>query len=328
MESTVFVVNNLQRALETQTFQELWRTLTDDQVFELRKCFEAAIGRELDAFFKDATAEDWEAMKTLLENLKTAALELNAVIRDRKLDWTNTRQVEAATNEACQMAAGRAPEYVALMDHLADQLRFYSDGLMSDFGPYHLFDMKVIAAPPVVDESPHDIFVSYETSRHAEQATDLVRRLRELGYRVWFDVNVLNQMQNRPKLFETEHLISILTRAVHRSRCTIIFEGELRDVQLPPGVTKEETLSRRTTMTTPQGNFVAFSWQGLEISETACGITIHPTTVAAFRIEGGRAMWTRSFDYGTDRELLTAITSALALFEIHPAGGAAQSGTA
>jgi hypothetical protein len=313
----VFIVNHLKKALAASTFAELWNALTNDQAFDASQALKATTGRDLDPSFHGATQEDWEAMRALLENLDRAADELNSVVRD--LNWENSREVAAAMTEARRSAAGKTAEYTALIELLTKKLEnFGTWEHPSDFGEYRLFDLKVIPELPPVDESPHDVFVSYKTSREKGRATALVRDLRELGYKVWFDGAILDQMPNRPKKFEKEHLISILTKAVASARCTIVFEGVLHAVELTPDTTEEETLARRTTLLTDEGDFVAFDWQVLEISATSRGIAIHPKTVTAFEKEAGQTKWTSSFGYTGDAQLLLAIQSALHQINVQP----------
>jgi len=311
---TVLVVNKLQEASRAKSFHELWHSLNNDQLSDLRRLLLAVTGRDLNPFFTNATPEDWSAMANLVTRLGPASIRLNTVLRD--VDWANRTEFDAALENAQHQVTQAPSEDLGVTKYLIEEIRNYRAFKQStSFGKYRLLEFKSVASPPVLDERPYDIFVCYKISRHATQAALLVDRLKALGHRVWFDLDVLNKMQNRPEVFEKEHLISILTNAVQHSRCTIIFEAVMHAVELSPGETEEQSLADRTTMKFASDALLAWDWQILEISATKCGIAIHPNTVAAFRSERGKAIWAKSFHYHNDDELMIAVKTALSLFD-------------
>jgi hypothetical protein len=290
--------------------------LNNDQVFDLCHIVEMATGRKLNPPFARASSEDWRAVAAVISILGKATIRLNTMLNS--VDWRNTEAINAVLVQARSeaVAAGEAPEYLTISRYLGEAVRrYYIFGNSNEsFSGGRLLGFRTVSERAAPDDSAYDLFISYKTIRHSAQAAQLAGRLESLGYRIWFDQNILNRMQNRPDVFEREHLISILTNAVRHSRCTVIFEATMHAVQLMPGRTEEDALADGTIMKAANDALIAWDWQGLEIAAARQGITIHPNIVTAFETENGKTKWTRNFSYGDDKQLLTSIQTGLALF--------------
>jgi TIR domain-containing protein len=314
---TVLIIHKHEEATRAGSFAELWSNLNNDQVSELCGLLRRSTGRYLYPPFAEATAEDWSAMAALIAKLGIAAAGFNALLAGK--DWSKPLEIDAALEKARREAqtAGESPEYLAAARYLHDAIKLYlTFGDRKElFGPYRLLEFRTISPFPV-DGAAYDIFISYKTARNSAQAARLAERLSALGYRVWFDQDVLDRMQKRPEVFEKEHLISILSNAVRNSRCTIIFEAVMHAVCLSPGRTEEEALADRTVMKDANDSLITWDWQGFEILTTRHGITIHPKTVMAFEIQDGKTLWSSSIFYNDDEQLLPSIETALWLFGV------------
>jgi hypothetical protein len=312
------IVRKFAEASRATSFTDLWGSLKNDQVADLCEILKLSTGRELGPQFTRATAEDWTAMAALIAKLGSAATRLNALLSGK--DWDNTDEIGAVLKkvERDAEAPGHSSVDLAVVKYLNDKVRWYLafGEEIETFGKFRLLGLGTVSAMPAPDGSAYDIFISYKTRLYAAQAARLAERLEALGYRLWFDQDVLNKMQNRPEVFEKEHLISILTNAVKHSRCTVIFEGIMHAVEILPGRTEEEALADRTVMKNARNDVVDWDWQGLEIAATQRGITIHPKVVTAFETRDGATIWTENFSYGNDEQLLASIVKALSLFDI------------
>lgn len=310
--ATLLIVRKYAEAARAKSFVELWRTLNNDQCAELSDLFCQATGRTLDPFFQQATDEDWLSMSTVIANLKPIVVKLNDLLRDA--DWRNQAEIASLLEGAKQddLATGKPREYVAMAASVANRVKFHVTigGDAGGFGESCLFDLRTVSAPPTLDLSSYDLFISYKTKRHARRAARLAEHLGARGYRVWFDHTALNRMVNRPEIFEAEYLLSVLVNGVKCSRCTIIFEAVARAVALRSGRTEEQAIAERTAMRDANGALVAWDWQGIEIAATERGITIHPQAVAVFDTKSGAPA--RFIRYEDENGLLTAIHAALA----------------
>lgn len=173
-----------------------------------------------------------------------------------------------------------------------------------------LLAFQTLPELPPLDDRSYDIFISYKNARHADAAQRLADLLIGKGYSVWFDKHVLDRMEKKPEVFETDYLLAILRHAVTQSSCTIIFEGQLHAVALGPGDTEEKLLKKRRLMQV-NGVTVIWDWHGIEISATEWGLTIHPDRIVAFQQKGGKVLWSTNHFYNGEKEGEKAIDAAL-----------------
>lgn len=253
-------------------------------------------------------------MTVLIGILGSSVARLNSVLCS--LNWENVVEIDGAIEDLHREATKHSPQHLAVMRYLTGLVRDYQSlGEGNTLGDRPLLEFKTTPKPLVFDDSAYDVFICYKIARHATQAAWLHSALTDLGYRVWFDKEVLDKMQDRPERFEKEHLISILTNAIRHSRCTVVFEAAMHAVVLPPGSTEEQTLANRSTMKGPKELLVAWDWQILEIGATEHGVAIHSRTVTAFQTKRGETIWSRDFYYDNDEQLLESIKIALALID-------------
>jgi hypothetical protein len=313
----LLVIPNYSQALKARSFEELWRSLSNDQITDLYFLFKSAHGRAFAMPLKDAAPEDWGLVRDMLLALGNVVCQLNATIST--VDWSDTitmsRLLEQARQEA-SAAKGRA--YRAVLDKLANNLE--SEYLLeSDFGPRRLFDVHEVVIPAalaalIADESAYDIFISYKRKKHAIQASSLAAELLKRGYRVWFDQYAIDRMQDRPDLFERDHLLAILRNGIQRSECTIIFEAVMEAVLPSPGYTEEDVLAAGLAMRGEQGQLIAWDWHVVEAMTIQRGLGIHDRTIVAFRKNLGGTEWTKRYDYSSETDLAKIVVEALTSF--------------
>jgi hypothetical protein len=310
--ASILIVRDYERAAAATSFDELWRNLSNDELFELRGIFERATGRSLTPFFDGATTEDWASMRRVLGHLERLVRHVNSLVGSA--DWGDEPLVMSllARAEIEDRAANESPEYLAVANALYETLRtdFWYGGGGESFRDRGLFVFQKVPDSPTLDDRSYDIFISYKTSRHADDAQRLADQLIAKGYSVWFDKYVLDRMGNRPEIFETEHLLAILRHAVKKSSCTIIYEGQLHAAALGPGDSVEELVNKRQLMRvndTP----VIWDWHGVEIAAAEWGITIHPNIILAFHQQGGKVRWSTKYAYFGESQREKAIDAAL-----------------
>jgi len=166
-----------------------------------------------------------------------------------------------------------------------------------------------------------DIFVSYKTQKYANEAREVANALVTQGYKVWFDEYVLNSKGNLGKRYTKEQLIDILSKAVKKCRCSVIFEAELEKIVMAPSVNAEEECQKKTIMITESGP-IAWNWQKLEIDASSKAIAIHPSSKMIFVFSNGIEA---SSDIGLPRKpytdtsiILQRILQSLSYFGIVP----------
>ena len=310
--ANILIVRDYDRAVAANSFDELWRTLSNDELFDLRTMFECATGRSLRPMFNGASPEDWAAMRRVLGHIERSVRRVNSLIGSG--DWGDESLVTKllAQAEIEDRAANEAPEYLAVAHALYKTLRndTWSGGGGETFSDRGLLAFQKVPDLPPLDEQSYDIFISYKTSRHAEDAQRLADQLINKGYSVWFDKYVLDQLESRPEIFETEYLLTILRHAVKKSSCTIIYEGILHAAALGPGDSEEELLNKRQLMQVGVAP-VIWDWHGIEISAAEWGLTIHPDKIMAFHQEGGKVRWSTEHAYSDERQRENAIEAAL-----------------
>jgi hypothetical protein len=310
--ASILIVRDYERATAANSFDELWHSLSNDELFELRMIFQCATGRSLMPLFNGATPEDWDSMRRVLGHLERLVRRVNSLIG--AADWDDEPLVRSllVRAEVEDRAANEAPEYLAIANELYKTLRddsFYGGGGKL-FADRSLFAFQKVPELPTLDGRSYDIFISYKTSRHASDAQRLADRLIAKEYSVWFDKYVLDRLESRPQIFETEHLLAILRHAVEKSSCTIIYEGMMHAALLAPGQSEEKLLNERQLMrvnTAP----VIWDWHGIEIAAAEWGITIHPNTIAAFHQQGGKVLWSTKHAYSGESQRDNAIDAAL-----------------
>jgi hypothetical protein len=165
-----------------------------------------------------------------------------------------------------------------------------------------------------------DVFVSYKTRRYASEAGEVAQTLGNLGYRVWFDKDVLGS-KGGGEHYTKEQLIDILAQAVKDSRCSVVFEAELEKVMLLPGMKIEEECQKKTIMLI-DSQPVAWNWQKLEIEASSKVVAIHPSSKMIFIFDNGTdvsdAIGLPTRFYADLTELLQIILQSLNYFKIVP----------
>ena len=144
-----------------------------------------------------------------------------------------------------------------------------------------------------------DVFLSYKTRRNIAEARKIKQALAALGYHVWFDKDVLNCKSGLGKHYTKEQLIDILTEAVKRCQCSIVFEAELEAVAITPDINIQEEYRKKTLMLTESGP-IAWNWQKLEIGASSKSIAIHPSSNMIFVFDKGIEI---SHNIGLPREV-------------------------
>jgi len=310
--ASILIVRDYEKAAAATNFDELWRSLSNDELFELRVMFERVTGQMLTAQFNGATPEDWATMRRVLGHLERLVRRVNSLVGSA--DWDNEALVTSslARAELEDRAANEPPEYLAIANALYETLRtdLWYGGAGESFRDRSLFTFQKVPELPTLDDRSYDIFISYKTSRHADDARRLADRLVAQGYRVWFDKYVLDRLGSRPEVFETEYLLAILRHGVKQASCTIIFEGMLYAAALGPGESEEELLKKRQLMRVNDAP-VIWDWHGIEIAATEWGITIHPDTITAFHQAGGKVLWSTQYSYYGESQREDAIDAAL-----------------
>jgi hypothetical protein len=308
----LLVIRKYEKACGATSFQELNRRLSSAELYDLCHILHESTGRQLQAPFVSATPEDWQAIKVLVQRLGDAAATINAMLAH--VDWEDSDQILGAVDKLENDALKETAEYGTVLRRLAEDVKIHLALEDSEDDHEDLIAFKTLPPQPVLDETAYDCFISYKTSRHAAQAAALASRLMAQGYRVWFDKLVLEKMQNRPERFEAPHLIAILSNAIRRSKCTIMFEAVMHATSLLPGVTEEDALARHTVMRVPGSDLLAWDWQVLEVANTERGIAIHPSAVVAFRVKDGKTIWTETLPYRDQEECFQCILRALTRF--------------
>jgi hypothetical protein len=308
----ILIVRDYERAAAAESFEELWRSLSNDELFELRMIFESAIGHSLTPMFADATPEDWAAMRRVLGDLAQLVRRVNSLIGGK--DWDDESLVRSllARAEIEDRAANEGQEYLAIAKVLYGTLRTDSwfGGGGKTFADRSLFAFQKVPELPTLDDRSYDIFISYKTSRNAEDAQRLADLLIGKGYSVWFDKYVLDRLKSKPEVFETEHLLAILSHAVKKSSCTIIYEGVLHAAALGPGDSEEDLINKRQLMRVNSAP-VIWDWHGVEITAAEWGLTIHPNKIVAFHQEDGKVRWSTGYEYYGESQREIAIDAAL-----------------
>ncbi len=308
----ILIVRDYEKAAAAKSFDELWRSLSNDELFDLITMFECATGRSLKFMFKEATPEDWASMRRVLGHIERSVRRVNSLIGSA--DWGDEALVIRllAQAELEDRAANEAPEYLAVAHALYRTLRndFLWGGGGETFGDSGLLAFQKMPDLPTLEDQSYDIFISYKTSRNAEDAQRLANQLLRKGYSVWFDKYVLDRLKNRPEIFETEYLLAILTHAVKKSSYTIIFEGILHAAALGPGDNEEELLNKRRLMRVGDAP-VIWDWHNIEITAAEWGLTIHPNTITTFHQQGGKVLWSTEHAYYDEGQRENAIDAAL-----------------
>ena len=194
--ASILIVRDYERAAAANSFDELWHSLSNHELFELRMIFQCATGRSLMPLFNGATPEDWASMRRVLGHLERLVRRVNSLIGgadwgDKSLVWSLLARAEIEDR-----AANEAPEYLAVANALYETLRTDSwfGGGGKSFADRSLFAFQKVPELPTLDDRSYDIFVSYKTSRHGDEAQRLADRLIAKGYSVWFDKYVLDRL--------------------------------------------------------------------------------------------------------------------------------------
>jgi len=311
---SILTVRDYERATAAKNFDELWGSLSNDELFDLRMLVELATGRLLKSSFDGATPEDWDAMRRVLGYVERLVRRINSLIGTA--DWENQPLVWSVLTEAesDDRAANESPEYLAVAHSIYEKVRTDSwwGGGGQTFSDRSLLVFQKVPELPTLDNRSYDVFISYKTSRHADDAQRLADLLIGKGYSVWFDKYVIDRLKGEAEVFETEHLLAILRNAVKNSSCTIVFEGKLHAGALAPWDTEEELLKKRQLMrVTAVPTTVIWDWHGIEISAAEWGLAIHPDKVTAFHQTDGKVLWTREHPYYGEIQRDEAIDVAL-----------------
>lgn len=308
----ILSIRDYEKAAAATSFEDLWRSLCNDELFELGSLFKRVTGRALAPSFHGATQKDWAAMRRVLQHLEKFALRVNRLFGTAGWSDGELRTSLLDRAEAEDQSANEDSEYLALAHKLYDGLRneVYFGGAGQSFRNHGLFELKSVPVMPRLDEQFYDIFISYKTARHADDAQRLADRLiATRQYSVWFDRYILNSIEDRPDIFEAEHLLAILRNAVSHCTCSIIFEGVLSAGAFGPET--EEVLIAKRKLMLVNNAAVIWDWHGIEIMVTEWGITIHPKMITAFHQEGGVVKWSKAHAYEDENERDIAIDAAL-----------------
>lgn len=310
--ASILILRDYERATAANNFDELWNSLSNDSLYDLRTIFQKATGRSLRSSFSGATPEDWSSMRRVLGHLERLVRRINSLIAST--DWEDDELVASLLKraESEDRANETEEEYLAVAHAVYETLRIDSwlGGGGTSFSDRSLLAFQKVPELSEFDDRSYDIFISYKTARHADEAQRLADQLIGKGYSVWFDKYVLDRLESKPEVFETEHLLAILRNAIAKSSCTIIHEGELHAGALKPGDSEQELLRKRQLMRvndTP----VIWDWHGIEITATEWGITIHPNQIVAFHQQGGKVRWSSAHAYLGESQREEAIDAAL-----------------
>jgi len=310
--SSLLIVRRYPDVLRYKSFDEFRSHVNSDQCWEWRKLYQRATGRSLNTYFSGIPDEYWPAFAEMIQNVKDIVDEINK--RLLNMDWREllsvNRILEGMKSE--NAANGKSPSYMAIMEEVAADVLVYSSlgREAAGFDESSLFD--IVSVIPL-DESEYDIFISYKTRNHAEQAKSMAEYLAGRGYRIWFDQKVLEKKGERTGFFEKRYLLDVLRNGVEHSKCTLIFEAQLSAYALPPGMTEEQAVKENAIMMGPQGIHVAWDWQVVEIMASRRALAIHPRTIAIFDRESGSSV--RYEDY-SGSGLRDAVDRALSLLGV------------
>jgi hypothetical protein len=289
--------------------------MTNEQLSDLYFLTENVSGRRVALPIHKATQEDWAILQSVIVDLGEVVLELNSKLSDSSWADPSNRDalLEQVRNDA--IISGKSAQYLGILKSISDEICLYG-GSGPRFQPRRMFELRTLSANRSLDALSYDIFVSYKTDRYADQASRLARALTKRGYRVWFDKYVLDRMENRPDIFESDYLLSVLENGVKNSKCIAIFEAVKHAVVVPPRTTEDELVAKRRARRNKQGDLVSWDWQQVEIDAAHQGIAIHPGKIVAFKTQDAVVTWTHSYGYANERQLVSRIEAALPSFGI------------
>lgn len=159
---SVLTIRDYEKAVAATSFDDLWRSLSNDELLELGLLLRRATGRALGPSFHGATPGDWAAMRRVLQNLERLVRRVNRLFG--AADWSDGDLVSSllARAEAEDQPAEEDSEYLTLAHRLYDELRneAYFGGAGQPFRDHGLFELKSVPVMPRLDERSYDIFIS------------------------------------------------------------------------------------------------------------------------------------------------------------------------
>ena len=270
-------IPNLQRMRDAVSSNDLWRSISNDEVHRLQVWMHEASGKWA-TLMSDHSPETWQTAQATIRALEGAVLSINYLLGVVPLaDPGDVRVLEAWFSKATSSTFPQEGKIaLSILQSLGLEIIGFGSG-KERAGGRELNELAVLRS-----EKPYslrwpsrtfDVFVSYKHLRDGERAATLADSLGALGLECWLD-----QVQLRldPGSVVVDLLLKRwLREALTASRCTVFFETALE-------ATADEDF---------RGKRVAFNWQVYEQRYARNIVYIRPTRGELYFDDGTTLNW-------------------------------------